>query len=98
MVTPHDNTENLPGLSGVSKDQMAKMSEVKKVTSALTGEIISDFKEGTITIKLMGDDPKIRPVKDNLLELFPQQLATQLDIFFGIKGKIIKRNRNAPKP
>ena len=74
-----------------SPEEAARMAEIKKQASAISGEIWTCPNEGVIVVKLATDNPQAKEIVDNLLSQLPQQFATQLNVFFGIRGKIIKK-------
>jgi len=81
--------------SDMSKDDLKNVEKVKSIGAAITGDINVNIPECSITLKLHvpENNPEARQVADNLMSMFPQQLATQLKAFFGIAGVIHRKKQ-----
>jgi len=81
--------------SDMSKDDLEKVEQIKQIATAITGEIFVDVPNNTISLRLLvpADNPRAREVASNLMTQFPQQLSTQLNMFFGIKGIIRRKSK-----
>ncbi len=68
-----------------------KAARVREVTKNITGVITINRKESMITLQLNTSDPNAAKAMDEFLSSFAQMLATQMQTFFGITGKIINK-------
>ena len=74
-----------------------QLAALQQVTKNIRGEIICNYKENTLTIRLGTQEQTVVPVVHDLLEQLTQQLATQLQAFFAISGEITQVGEKAKK-
>ena len=79
------------GPMGVGADPQ-QMAAVKAITSNIRAQMRVDKAERSLTLKLNydGQSQEVHQAVQNLLSQLTDQFATQLDVFFGIKGEIIE--------
>lgn len=69
------------------------MAKVKKVSEKISAVITVDHAANSLNIALSSDDPDAQKLVPNLIKQFSNIFAVQLSTFFGIKGKIIDKNK-----
>jgi len=67
-----------------------KLAQVQQVSQYIKGEIVIDYNDGTVTIKMLSDNQQAVQMIPGLLGQFAEGLAVQLQSFFAIKGEIIE--------
>lgn len=67
-----------------------KLAQVQQVSQYIKGEIVIDYNESIVTIKMLSDNQQAVQIIPGLLSQFAEGLAVQLQSFFAIKGEIIE--------
>lgn len=68
----------------------AKLAEVQQVSRHVKAEIVADYNENTVSIKLSSENPQAALIVPDLVRQFAEGLATQLKTYFDIKGELIE--------
>jgi hypothetical protein len=76
---------------GVDPQMLARAQEIG---NKVAGQIIVDYKENTITLKLEPKGDDAQKSVDFIMTQFPAAFGQQLTTFFGIRGQLIKRNES----
>jgi hypothetical protein len=71
------------------------LAAAQEIGSQVKGQIIVDYKDGTITLKLEPKGPNAKQSMDFIMDRFPAAFGQQLTTFFGIRGQLVKRNESA---
>ncbi len=80
---------------GMTPDQQQGMLKLQELTKNFKGIITADIPNLILSVelKLSGNNPKEREAAEKLIDQFSGQLAAQLNAFFGISGKIVKKSK-----
>lgn len=78
----------------MSKEDVQRAEAMKQMAASITGEVLIDIPNNTISLKLHAppNDVDAAKIVAGLMEQFPKQLTAQLQMFFGIKG-VIRRKK-----
>lgn len=68
----------------------AKLAAVQQVSRYVKAEIVADYNENTVNIKLSSDNPQAALIVPDLIRQFAEGLAIQLKSYFDIKGELIE--------
>lgn len=74
----------------------AQLAAMQQRTRNITPLIRVDYKAQTLTLSLTTEDPEGAQMIPQILGQFAQQLATQLDSFMAMKGKIVEHGKEEP--
>jgi len=67
-----------------------KLAQVQQVSQYINAEIVINYNDSTVTIKMASDNLQAVQMIPGLLSQFAGGLAVQLQSFFAIKGEIIE--------
>jgi len=67
-----------------------KLAEVQQFSQYIKAEIVINYNDSTVTIKMSSDNLQAAQMVPGLLSQFAEGLAAQLQSFFAIKGEIIE--------
>lgn len=75
----------------------AKLQAMQQVSKNVTGKILINYPDSTVTLSLSTVDPEAAKIVPGLLEQFGTALATQLGAFFAIQGEIEEKGKPGAK-
>lgn len=68
----------------------AKLAAVQQISRHVKAEIVADYNENVVSVKLSSENPQAALIVPDLIRQFAEGLAIQLKTYFDIKGELIE--------
>lgn len=79
---------------GIDPQQLEEVQQ--KIGRFIRATVTTDYKEGTILLRIESMEPNTQKVIPSMVENFSNVLVQQFSMFFGAKTKLIEVNKGLP--